>query len=70
MKLWGALWRNSTYELDLIYSSGLPLLFRTRAEARAWILKNYGYIKTRKDLREPPHNWRVPLAVRVKVETY
>jgi len=70
MKLWGALWRDSRDERKLIWHNGLPFICRTRAEARAWILKNYGYIKTRKDLREPPHNWRVPLAVRVKVETY
>ena len=45
----------------------LPLLFRTRREARAWIEEKYGYIKTRKDLRSAPHHWRLPTAVLVTV---
>lgn len=45
-----------------------PLLFFTRREARAFIQEHYGYIKTREDLRRPPHNWRLPTAVRVTVD--
>lgn len=51
----------------VIYSGGLPLLFRTRWEAREYIRENYGYILTREDLRSPPHNWRLPKAIKVSV---
>ena len=44
-----------------------PLLFQTRREARAYIEKQYGYIKTRADLRRDPYNWRLPKAIRVQV---
>jgi hypothetical protein len=42
-------------------------LFMTRKECRNWISKHYGYIKDRRDLREEPHGWRVPIAVKVRV---
>ena len=45
----------------------LPALFRTRAEARAWIEEHYGYIRTRPDLLRHPHYWRLPRPVRVTV---
>ena len=45
----------------------LPNLFLTRKAARAWIEKEYGYIKTRPDLRSAPHHWRMPTAVLVEV---
>ncbi len=44
-----------------------PALFMTRREAREFIKRQYGYIAGRKDLREEPHGWRVPKAVRVTV---
>lgn len=44
-----------------------PLLFQTRKEARTYIEADYGFIKTREDLRRPPHNWRLPIGVRVEV---
>ncbi len=43
------------------------MLFRTRAECRAWIDEHYGYIRTRADLRAEPHGWRMPRAVKVRV---
>ena len=43
------------------------MVFATRAKARAWIQKNYGYIKSRPDLRSEPHGWKTPVAVRVTV---
>ena len=43
------------------------VLFSTREAARAYIRKRYGYITTRKDLQKPPHCWKMPQAVRVKV---
>lgn len=43
-------------------------LFDTRREARAWITKEFGYIKEREDLKREPHGWKMPVAVRVKIE--
>ena len=45
----------------------LPLLFVTRKECRAYIFSNYDYIRDQYDLQNPPHNWRMPKAVKVKV---
>lgn len=72
VQLWGALWR-SRNRLDgeqthLLgnYDNG-PALFRTRAKAREWIEKHYGYIAKRPDLRAEPHGWLIPIPVRVVV---
>lgn len=51
----------------IMWDNCLPLLFRTHRECRKRIQSEYGYIKTRKDLREPPFNWRMPTAVKVEV---
>ena len=42
-------------------------LFPTRRQARAYIEEQMGYIRERPDLQGPPHNWRMPRAVRVSV---
>ena len=67
---WGAKWiqRGEYASEHLIYENLMPPLFLTRAEAKAWIDKKYGYIRTRKDLRSAPHCWRVPVPVRVRFE--
>lgn len=44
------------------------MVFRTREAARAHIRKHYSYITKRPDLRREPHCWRVPRAVKVRVE--
>ena len=64
---WAGLWRDKEREY-ILFEDRLPMLFRTRAEARAWIESKYGYIRTREDLKRAPHWWRVPTAVRVSVE--
>ena len=69
---WAARW-NSENKLDgerhhIICCDCLPILFRTRAECRAWIAQGYGCIKNRPDLRREPHGWRMPTAVRVTIE--
>ncbi len=46
---------------------GLARTFRTRAEARAHIENEHGYLRTRPDLKAEPHGWRMPRAVRVTV---
>jgi hypothetical protein len=44
------------------------LLFRTRAECRAYIEVEYGYLRDRPDLRREPFGWRMPQAVKVRVQ--
>lgn len=60
---WAVKW-NGTLQGE---GGNLPL-FRTREECREFIKERYGYIKNRDDLRRPPHNWRMPVAVRVEVK--
>jgi hypothetical protein len=72
---WGVMWYSKN-EMDgvrkhLMYTSqdyytNIPLLFRTRREARKHITEKWGYIKDRKDLRVEPHGWRMPRAVKVE----
>lgn len=72
--LWGIEWYSNN-QLDgetrhWIYSDvvpGVPQTFRTRREAREWNAKNFGYIRTRKDLRNEPHGWRMPKVKNIKV---
>ena len=73
MTLWALEW-NSRSVLDgeghrthFIHENLFPKLFKTRHEARAWANEEYGYIKTRPDLRAQPHAWRIPRPVRVKL---
>jgi hypothetical protein len=68
---WG-LFLDKTNKLDgrtahLIYENRLPVLFRTRREAREYANKRFGYIKTRPDLRREPFCDRMPKPVRVRV---
>ncbi|HEU4344032.1 MAG TPA: hypothetical protein VFU31_20955 [Candidatus Binatia bacterium] len=71
MTLWSVQWRSrsklSGARRHLIYREGLPVLFRTRSKARAFIAKEYGYIARRKGLRAEPHGWRMPRPVRVRI---
>lgn len=76
MKAWAVEWRSAN-RLDgrrrhLVWSPesgpGDYRLFRTRAACRAYIEARYGYIRKRPDLRSEPIGWRIPQAVRVKVE--
>lgn len=39
--------------------------FKTHRECKDYIDEEYGYIKFRKDLREYPHGWRMPIPRRV-----
>ena len=68
---WAMQWRSQN-RLDgrtehFMWDNGRPLLFWTRREAMAYIQSEYGYIKDRADLREEPHGWRLPRAVKVSV---
>lgn len=73
--LWGALWRShnaidGTRQYIINMNNHLPALFLTRREARKFIDKEFGYIRTRRDLLKEPHCWSVPIPVRVKVELH
>ena len=72
MALWAGMWRSKN-KLDgitehLLYEDCIPVLFRTRKSAKAWIDKKFGYIRSRKDLRSEPYGWRLPHPVRVTVD--
>jgi len=69
--LWAAEWHSKSH-LDgevrhIMFESGFPKLFRTRRECRDWIKLTHGYIKERQDLRDEPHGWRMPVAIRVEL---
>ena len=66
---WAIRWRSVgfTPTEHIVYENRMPVLFRTRAEARVWIDKEYGHIRGRKDLRDWPFGWRIPRPIRVKV---
>lgn len=79
---WGVHWRSGPNNVDhkrseylvrpvttLNHQARQPLCFTTRAEARIWVREHYSYIAARRDLREYPHDWKVPRVVRVTVTT-
>ena len=68
---WAVLWRSKNM-LDgltehLMFHGCSPVMFFTRRAARAWIAQEYGYIRTRPDLRREPHGWRMPQPIRVHI---
>lgn len=68
---WAAKWRSEN-KLDgkQEHFIGTPTrLFRTRQKARDFIQEFFGYIKTRPDLQEEPHGWKMPIPVKVQVMT-
>lgn len=68
--LWGLMWqsgRNGEHK-RLVYEKGIPLLFETRKKARDYATDEFGYIRRRPDLQAAPHWWRMPKAVRVRID--
>ncbi len=68
---WGIEW-HSKNKLDgnqrvIMWEDCKPLMFPTRQLARDYIVRKFGYIRHRADLRREPHGWRVPQAVRIKL---
>lgn len=68
---WGIKWR-SKCKLDgervhIIYEKCIPVMFRTRQQARYWIEEHYGYIRDRPDLREEPFGWKIPIAIKISI---
>ncbi|KKK83760.1 hypothetical protein LCGC14_2790120, partial [marine sediment metagenome] len=71
VNLWAGEWR-SRNNLDgerrhIINENCLPVLFRTRSECRTYLKDRYGYITERQDLRDEPHGWRMPQAVKITI---
>ena len=70
---WAIKWRSSSLldgkqeHLICAPELGLPLLFRTRKDARWYREAVYGYIRERIDLQSEPHGWRMPTVVAVNV---
>jgi len=46
----------------------IPLLFRTRQQARDYNNKHNGYIRQRVDLQTEPHGWKIPKIVKVQMQ--
>ena len=71
-KIWAAEWHSRNI-LDgetryIINENYVPKLFHTRRACRQFIQEKYGYIAIRPDLRQEPHGWRMPTAIKVKVQ--
>ena len=68
---WAVQWRslNRLNGLDehLMWNAAGPYLFRTRDAARTWVEGEYGYIRTRPDLRTEPYGWMMPRPLKVEV---
>ena len=68
---WAVQWRSKNRlngeAKHFMWNGTTPHLFATRREARAWIEREYGYIRSRPDLRSEPHGWRMPKSVKVEV---
>lgn len=71
-QFWSVKWIGNPYERlgipsHIIYENLLPVLFKTRSEAREFVKAKYGFIAEREDLRNPPFNWRMPQIIKVEV---
>ena len=73
---WGVMWHSKNWldgerkSLMNHNDTGLPALFRSRREARAWVKDRYGYILERPDLKKQPHGWFQPYPVKVEIRAY
>jgi len=65
---WALRWRSKNDTEYIIFENCLPKFFLTRKAARHYANEKYGYIKTRKDLRQEPHWWRFPRAIKVRIK--
>lgn len=63
---WAVLWRDDRGSA-FMWNGTCPHLFTTRRAAREWIATSHGHIRKRKDLQAWPHNWRMPVPVKVDV---
>ena len=70
--MWGILWRSENKRdgknEHLIFRDCIPTIFRSRRQARQQIETEWGYLRTRTDLRAEPHGWKMPIPVKVRIE--
>lgn len=70
-ELWGVLWRSRNKRdgvtEHIIFDNCIPLMYRTRQQARDTIKQRWGHLLDRGDLRAEPHGWRMPVPVRILV---
>lgn len=65
---WGLKWRQwEPGREHLVHEDFKPVLFSTRAQARIYNESRFGYIRTREDLKRPPHCWRMAVPVKVQM---
>ena len=66
---WGIKWRSASklngVTEHIVSLNLLPVLFKTRKQARRHIEDRFGYMRNRPDLRCEPHGWKIPVAIRV-----
>lgn len=71
MVRWSLKWYSRNYRDGIteyiIFENCLPKFFLTRETARQYANEKYRYIKTRKDLKEEPHGWRFPKAIKIRI---
>lgn len=66
---WAVKWRSKNH-LDgtTVHFMGRHVdVFSSREAARIYIQDKYGYIKTRPDLQQEPHGWKMPIPTKVKI---
>ncbi len=68
MAKWGIEWNSKVEGKSILWKGLTPYVFATKKKATNFIRKRWGYIATRKDLRGPPHYWRMPQAVKVRIK--
>lgn len=66
---WAVKWRqkNSLDGTTEYFIGRHKNVFTSRNAARIYIQEKYGYIKTRPDLQQEPHGWKMPIPVKVKI---
>ena len=72
MVRWGIKWRQRTenggWKTHIMGGPTGPICFLKKRDALAYIRSEYAYLRTRKDLRRAPHWWRMPHAVRIRID--
>lgn len=73
---WAVKWRSGPNNIDQrVWEHFCPrtagelgsCVFKSRKAAKAWAKEQFGYITARRDLRRYPHDWRLPIVVRVSL---
>jgi hypothetical protein len=72
IECWAVMWQDGNgsdnYLVRWPGDSGVVVkLFKYRKLAKQWIDSEFGFIRKREDLRRPPHCWRMPKPVKVRI---